>query len=506
MPVRHLPLFPRAVITLLLVCWVSIYGTSAIAAPELSYSRYENTTPRFTVELPSGWAQENKDQSLIFSGQPGTEQWQTTINFQLVDGQAIQLSAQANQMKAQWREFDPDYSLLSEKSGTLDGYPAISLHARYHDPSDGSEIQQAQFLIQYPGFVFFVAYTSPTRLYEAYYPVIERVLASLHMDTSAMLAPPDKTADEKARQVQQLVEAVQLFREKNAEDGFSGWRHFLDPALGQYIELLGQDIWPEENVAGGWAYFFALSMSNIGNLLSEVPVVAYYHPWSDAWLITEWAVVPEPKIISAELVLGEWLRNRGTPPFDLQPDWLRGELFRPTALARSVVNNQHALDILVHNDTPWRTALQLEVKRGLFDELNTPMVSSELMASWSRAIEATRIQPDSPLLKELLDASDDFLNAGASAQIGKILRLADGTDKETLASIKAMTPEMFDSMNAAYWTADERAATLYLVPGLNSDFCLTLRYQRDAWGLNLKRVDLLYFPLILEKYRENGWP
>lgn len=488
----------------LLICWS---GPDAYAAPQLDYSIYENANPQFTVELPTDWIKEENDQSLVFSGKQGTEQWQTTINFQLVAGVNQQLPAHVAEFKDQWKDFDPDYRLLSEQNGTLDGYSAISLRAQYHDPSDGSEVQQTQFLVQYPEFVFFIAYTAPAKLYDAYYPVIERVLTSFNMHHSGKSAPPRNPSDDKATQIQQLVEAAQLFREQNAGDGISGWRNYSDPELGPYVELLGQDIWPGENVAGGWAYFFALSMSNIGRLLSEVPVVAYYHPWSDVWLITEWALVPEPKIISAELLLGEWLRNKGTPPFDLEPDWLRGDIYRPAALARSVVNNQRSLDILIHNDSlSWQAALQLKARRELFDELNTQMASAELMASWSRAIEATRINPDSPVLKELLDESDSFMNAGITGQIDKKLRLANDTDKETIESIKAMTPEMFDSMNAVYWTTDEHAATLYLVPGLNSDFCLTLRFHRGVWGLNLKRIDLLYFPLILQKYRETGWP
>ncbi len=482
------------------------FATYVYAAPQLDYSVYQHAMPRFTVELPTHWVSEENEQSLVFSGESGTEQWQTTINFQLVEGENQKLSSHVEDMKHQWKAIDPAYRLLSEQSGTLSGMPAISLRARYRDKTGQTEVLQEQLLIRYPERVFFIAYTAPGSLYETYYPVMQRVLETFKVGRVATETVPDKQADEKASRVQLLVEAVQQFREQNAVDGISGWRNYADPELGEYIALLGEDIWPEAHVAGGWAYFFALSMPNIGRLMSEVPVVAYYHPWSDVWLITEWAIVPEPRLITADIILGEWLRNRGHQPFDVEPDWLRGDDFRPAALARSVVNNHRALDALVHNETPWRDALQIEDKQPLFDEINTPTVSAELMASWSRAIEATRARPDSPKIKDLLDEADSFLSAGIAGQIIQKLRPADNTDPQTIASIKAMSPDMFSSMNAVYWTADKHAATLYLVPGMNSDFCLTLRYRRDAWGLNLKRVDLLYFPLILETYREKGWP
>jgi len=310
-----------------------------------------------------------------------------------------------------------------------------------------------------------------------------------------------KNAEDELASLHSFIQAVQEFREQNGADGKTGWLNYSDQDLLKSVNSLNRNIWPEEDIGSGWGYFFSLSMTSIGRINTRQPVVGFYHPWSDVWLITQWQKDPAPHIISAEILLGEWLRNMGSEPFDLIPAWLRGKDFRTEQLAKSVAENIQKFDDIVHGEISWQKSLGISERNHLTTKLNYPAASNALLFSWIRTIDSSSAESDDPFLNSLVQAGMSVIEAGKHGEIGKPIALAPGTSKHTQQTLNNLDPDFFALMSPVYWTANDKTATLYMNPGSNSDFCLTLRYIRSFARPRLDRVDLLYFPEIIKMYK-----
>ncbi len=182
---------------LLLLISAGINGSVAIAQPPLAYAAYTNEALNFTVDLPGSWVAEEKDQTLVFSGQRGSEQWQTTINFQLVEGGGQNIASVVAELKSQWAGFDPAYRLTEEQSGLLDEHAAQRLLVEYQDKSHQALIRQEQFVAQYPDYFYLIAYTAPFDLYDQYHAAMDRVLKSFHVLTTEQPGLRPKVKEEK---------------------------------------------------------------------------------------------------------------------------------------------------------------------------------------------------------------------------------------------------------------------------------------------------------------------
>lgn len=302
--------------------------------------------------------------------------------------------------------------------------------------------------------------------------------------------------------------AVVNLRNECAINGQSGWDAFLSPQARRRLGELDREIWGEESDLG-WSYFFARSLFEIGRPTSEAPLVGFYHPWSDVWLVTEWQVEPEPKVIAVELLCGEWVRRRGESPMDLRPDWLRREGFRTEQLAQAVVGNMQAFEQLAFEERPWREALRLDEQQEVLDEINRPAVAVQLLTAYMRAMELTLREkafdderPMPTVLGQLMRSCDRFLMAGSEGRALFFVELATGTSPAAAKLIGSMPPDAYAQFAPAFWLADDDWAQAYLVPDQNPDFCLALTYQRVENRLQLTRLDLVHFPSVAAAARE----
>lgn len=76
-----------------------------------------------------------------------------------------------------------------------------------------------------------------------------------------------------------------------------------------------------------WSLFFKHTQAYLGNGLSDTPVLGFYDPFVDYWLLTYWQEGDKGYYLAAtELYAGSHMRasNRGpSPSLDQSPDWLR---------------------------------------------------------------------------------------------------------------------------------------------------------------------------------------
>lgn len=292
------------------------------------------------------------------------------------------------------------------------------------------------------------------------------------------------------------------FRGRSVRQGNDGWKRFSRPDATKRLEALDRVLWEEGQSGEGWSFFFSLALFDIAFPTANNPLVGFYHPWSDVWLLTQWQTAPNPQIVDVELVVGEWLRQRGKPPLDLRPDWLRREGFRTEQLARAVVENIGGFDALMREGKPWWQSLQLAERAELVRELNYPAAAIQLRLALLRAAQLAIGGKEPPVLQPLVDATREFVRAGREGQVAGLLKSASATTPDSAGLLEALPPPVYGLTTPVYWAADERHAAVFLAGDTNPDFCLALAYDRVGAGVRLQRVDVLHFPSLFEANRK----
>lgn len=324
------------------------------------------------------------------------------------------------------------------------------------------------------------------------------------------LAYAEAAGDSEEAALKRLWYGIVDFRNECVNNGGSGWKQFADQSVLQHIDEINQRVWKKDADAG-WSYFFGLAMFDIGRPTSDVPVVGFYHPWADVWLFTEWELRPVAKIVSIEILCGEYVRQRGKLPLDLRIDWLRRDGFRVEQLSRAVVDNLHEFQKVAYAKPSWRDALRLNDRTFESQEFNDWTVTVQLSHAWLRAGEIAfgspafdDRKPMPPVLGQLVSSYGLFLDAGKAGDIASFVDQAGGTHTSTAETIRRLPRDAFGRFNPVYWLADDRSAQVYLALDRNPDFCLALTYQQSAGELRLDRIDFVHFPTAATVMLKNG--
>ncbi len=292
--------------------------------------------------------------------------------------------------------------------------------------------------------------------------------------------------------------AILEFRGKCALEGEPGWDDFATKKARKKIKKLNRQIWDDYDIDCGWSYFFSTALFDVAKPNSEAPVVGFYHPWSDTWVVTQWQVGQIPRITDVAVLCGDWVRRRGMGPLDIRPDWLRRDGFRVEQLARATAESIDVFDRVLCEPISWREALRLDVREDFLMEANTLTASRNLLQGCLRASELAVGDPEQPALQELIEATTQFLDAGRSGRIAPVLKAAGKTSPDSAKLLGNVTPDAFATLVPTYWLADPQGAIALFVPETNPDFCIALSYERENKTLRLLRADFLHFPTIIK--------
>jgi hypothetical protein len=120
-----------------------------------------------------------------------------------------------------------------------------------------------------------------------------------------------------------IARAVQ-FRNRIVFDGPEATRNFATPDVQAFMDRLNRDLWTLTKSRVGWSFLLNTSVAVVGGAAKPGPLVAFYNPWCDLFLVTEWTQARgEWRISDAELLLGDWVRRGGEFPMTPKPLWLR---------------------------------------------------------------------------------------------------------------------------------------------------------------------------------------
>ena len=260
----------KYIVCILAHCLMAVLLIHAQAlASQVQYAPYTNEAYNFSVQLPSHWEQEASGNAMVFSGPQDTEEWNTTINFQIIPlADSITIDSVSGQLQSQWQG-SPNYKLLSETPGKLDGHPALRLLVTYGIEGQNVTISQEQLLVRGNSSIYAIAYTAPESLFERHHDKMAVALDSFRILPAGSIhkATPTRSHAETESDLLLFIEAVQEFRRLNGEDGLNGWHQYADKAVQDYITGMNSIIWPTEQADAGWAYFFSLSMTSIGQVI-----------------------------------------------------------------------------------------------------------------------------------------------------------------------------------------------------------------------------------------------
>lgn len=158
--------------------WSPKSGEEVTAGPPgMKYDKYVNKKFGFVAELPAHWESQVKDNAHIFCGAKGTEEYDTTVNFQIINKKpGSTLKSEADEIIAQWKAMSA-FKLDQSNTGDLNGNQATYLVASFETPGGGA-YQQMQTIIDRDPYYYMIGYTAPKNLFMKYYFVMIHLIGT----------------------------------------------------------------------------------------------------------------------------------------------------------------------------------------------------------------------------------------------------------------------------------------------------------------------------------------
>ena len=316
---------------------------------------------------------------------------------------------------------------------------------------------------------------------------------------AAQTAGADANADV-ARRIEQILPAMREFRRTAALDEQQAIARFASPAGARRFADMDRRIWGKADRKLGWTYFMSMAVTTLGAPGAERPLIAYYHPWSDVFLITAWRVESGRAVIDdAQFVPGDWVRNRGAPPFDVRPLWLRGQDYLPLAAGRAVARSVRAFEETFAGwaGTDWRSVIAGPGANGAARNLVEPMSAAMLNSTLAHAARLSVPSPGEPADRAALRASTArVLGMFEQGRVQQALAALPDTLPEARLALRRIAPATFADLLVAAGFAGTRAGNVCLASGSGGDYAICITFRRGAEGYEPQRADIVYYPTI----------
>jgi hypothetical protein len=159
-----------------------------------------------------------------------------------------------------------------------------------------------------------------------------------------------------------------------------GWQEARDN-----FEQLDQQLWHGISAQRGWSCFMSTAVTVNGFGEPNQPLIAFYDPKSDVFLVTMWTEqTAQPWLADAEVIVGEWFR-RGTIPSKAEGGWLRNQQLEPVAAELTTAQSLRAFERRFGEaHRPWRAALPGLDDRQVRETSNYPRAAQLLQAALTR--------------------------------------------------------------------------------------------------------------------------
>lgn len=272
---------------------------------------------------------------------------------------------------------------------------------------------------------------------------------------------------------------------------------FVDDATRRSLVALEADVWPATDASVGWAQLLESSVVCAGEASGDRVPIAFYHPWSDVFLVLVWQLDgADPRIVDAEVLIGDFVRQGDAAGWRAVRSWTERRVYAPYAVGLATAESVAAFEAAF---AARRGALDLRVR---LPKLKDPAFTEALHVAAGKQLIDTSAE-----LAPLLTAEDGVLR-------GKLATLMRGVGRGDSAAVVAEAKETpvaaapaIASMRLDDWrrmqpvalVAHGEASLLMLSDTGGPDHFLTLKLVRYGAEVRLARVDLMSFGEISER-------
>jgi hypothetical protein len=264
-------------------------------------------------------------------------------------------------------------------------------------------------------------------------------------------------------------------------------------------------LWPVTNPRLSWSYFFNVSVYAFGDVSKKNQVVGFYHPWSDVFLVMDWKLEKGDNAViqDAEVVVGDWIRNNGNLPFDPIPAWLRKNQFKVTSLGIATAEAVRAFEKLFNltEGNVFRNTISSIKDKELLEDPNYYYAAAALLNNLIKIenFGSPGIEEDKNLTS-LRKETNKVNELAAQGRWNQIFSSANYTLPETKEMLKKMPSEIFKSLKVVDFYLGNEDGLVFLVPVVDSGYCLSFLYKGKGGKYNIKRIDIVNFSEFYKKY------
>lgn len=154
--------------------------TACFCSAEEGYKKYADEQKyRFSVEVPGNWIVAEIKNGLIFSGEKGTEEYNTTVTFQFIPKQAGKtLDSEVENFLTQMKTAQ-QFKLISKEAGKLSGLPSYEIKVSYQVPGSTELFTQEQHITETSSGFCWLGYTTPSDLFDKYHAAMEHAVRTV---------------------------------------------------------------------------------------------------------------------------------------------------------------------------------------------------------------------------------------------------------------------------------------------------------------------------------------
>ncbi len=318
------------------------------------------------------------------------------------------------------------------------------------------------------------------------------VVAALIGSVSSLRAEPERY---------DLLEYVAKFRQQALTDAESAFAEYGVAAVRERIAHYNSTVWADVEPDVGWSYFFGVSPIGLGSLGGTTPIVSFYNPWADVFLLTEWRVREGGlRMTDVEFVNGDWMRQNpdGIIP---SPLWRRSVLFRPEALAISYAQSIAAFEDVVPLQADMRVADFADYRdEPLLRELNEAAVKL-LLTDAIVHIQRWRwpLEDDPARLVRAREHTWETLDVWRQGDVGALLDQAKDTSPVTRDWLARNLSEWDANLQVLRADFGPDGMLVYLVPDTLPVGFVTFLYLGAEPEEQLRRIDVISYQQAYEE-------
>lgn len=308
-----------------------------------------------------------------------------------------------------------------------------------------------------------------------------------------------------------LGQAVLLFRLAAQDDYPAALKKYANEGTQEHFKEFDAALWPVTDPAKGWSFFFNTCLIGFGKKLpsGQIPV-AFYHPWSDVFLLTVWRIDNAGRgtmMTGGDVVLGDFVRQRGKPPFQTSPLWMRGDTYRPVAVGMATAESLMAFDKAFRSGAAkesWRELVPGLEKNSKILEPNYYGAGVALTENLKGLVAATVADPQDDASKAYRTKLPQVLRQMNDGKMEELLKEASGTPPEMQAVLLKMPPADWKAFRITSYLPGKSKGLVMLSNGHNPNLYLGLSMAMADGKAKLERIDLFSFQSFYEDLVKNA--